>query len=91
MAGSPLSWQAKPPQMIWSACSPLRSRHGDEVRDNLQLYVLTHLANSEAVLVVDETGFLKKGTKSVKVAAQYGGTAGKIANCQILISLREFF
>src|SRR5437016_12876743 len=52
----------------------------DQVRDDLQQYILTHLADPEAVLVVDETGFVKKGTKSVGVAAQYTGTAGKIAN-----------
>src|SRR6516225_4011309 len=59
----------------------------DQVRDDLQQYVLRHLADPEAVLVVDETGFLKKGTKSVGVAAQYTGTAGKIANCQIGVFL----
>src|SRR6266487_755382 len=59
----------------------------DQVRDDLQEYVLTQLADPEAVLVVDETGFLKKGTKSVGVAAQYTGTAGKIANCQIGVFL----
>jgi SRSO17 transposase len=59
----------------------------DQVRDDLQQYILTHLADPEAVLVIDETGFLKKGTKSVGVAAQYTGTAGKIANCQIGVFL----
>jgi len=59
----------------------------DQVRDDLQDYILTHLADPEAVLVVDETGFLKKGTKSVGVAAQYTGTAGKIATCQIGVFL----
>ena len=59
----------------------------DQVRDDLQEYILTHLTDPEAVLVVDETGFLKKGTKSVGVAAQYTGTAGKIANCQIGVFL----
>src|SRR5215469_7913956 len=59
----------------------------DQVRDDLQEYILAHLADPEAVLVVDETGFLKKGTKSVGVAAQYSGTAGKIANCQIGVFL----
>lgn len=59
----------------------------DQVRDDLQQYILTHLTDPEAVLVVDETGFLKKGNKSVGVAAQYSGTAGKIANCQIGVFL----
>jgi len=57
------------------------------VRDDLQEYILTHLTDPEAVLVVDETGFVKKGTKSVGVAAQYSGTVGKIANCQIGVFL----
>lgn len=55
----------------------------DQVRDDLQAYILTHLSDPQAVLVVDETGFLKKGEKSAGVAPQYSGTAGKIANCQI--------
>src|SRR5215467_10895257 len=59
----------------------------DHVRDDLQQYVLRHLADPEAILVVDETGFIKKGTKSVGVAAQYTGTAGKIANSQIGVFL----
>src|SRR5258707_433410 len=59
----------------------------DQGPDDLQEDVLTHLADPEAVLVVDETGFLKKGTKSVGVAAQYSGTVGKIANCQIGVFL----
>ena len=42
----------------------------DQVRDDLQQYVLTHLVDPEAILVVDETGFIKKGTKSAGVAPQ---------------------
>jgi len=59
----------------------------DQVRDDLRQYILTHLPDPHAVLVVDETGFLKKGTKSAGVAPQYSGTAGKIANCQIGVFL----
>ena len=44
---------------------------------------MEHLADAEAVLVVDKTGFLKKGDKSVGVHRQYSGTAGRIENCQI--------
>jgi len=57
------------------------------VRDDLQTYVLAHVGDPQAVLVVDETGFLKKGTKSVGVQRQYSGTAGRIENCQIGVFL----
>src|SRR5438105_10729549 len=53
------------------------------VRDDLIGYAREHLGHPDGVLVVDETGFLKKGTKSVGVARQYSGTAGRIENCQI--------
>ena len=59
----------------------------DAVRDDLQAYVVQHLGDPEAVLVLDETGFLKKGTKSAGVARQYSGTAGRIENCQIGVFL----
>ena len=58
-----------------------------EVRDDLRAYVVEHFAEPEAVLVVDETGFLKKGLKSVGVARQYSGTAGKVENCQVGVFL----
>ncbi len=55
----------------------------DAVREDLVAYVREHLADPGAILVVDETGFLKKGTKSAGVQRQYTGTAGKRENCQI--------
>lgn len=59
----------------------------DLVRDDLRAYVVEHLGDQESILIVDETGFLKKGTKSVGVKRQYSGTAGKIDNCQIGVFL----
>jgi SRSO17 transposase len=59
----------------------------DVVRDDLRAYVLEHLGDPRAVLVIDETGFLKQGTKSVGVKRQYSGTAGRIENCQIGVFL----
>jgi SRSO17 transposase len=59
----------------------------DAVRDDLLTYVAEHIGHPDGVLVVDETGFLKKGTKSCGVARQYSGTAGRIENCQIGVFL----
>ena len=59
----------------------------DAVRDDLQAYVVQHLGDAEAVMVLDETGFLKKGSKSAGVARQYSGTAGRIENCQVGVFL----
>jgi SRSO17 transposase len=59
----------------------------DAVRDDLTRYVAEHLGDSAGVLVVDETGFLKKGTKSCGVGRQYSGTAGRIENCQVGVFL----
>jgi SRSO17 transposase len=61
----------------------------DLVRNDLRRYVLEHLGDPQAVLVLDETGFLKKGTKSVGVQRQYSGTAGRIENCQIGVFLAD--
>jgi SRSO17 transposase len=60
----------------------------DGVRDDLRGYVVEHLGdNTSGILIVDETGFLKKGTKSCGVARQYTGTAGDTVNCQVGVFL----
>lgn len=59
----------------------------DALRDDLRTYVVEHLGEPDGVLIVDETGFLKKGTKSAGVARQYSGTAGRIENSQIGVFL----
>lgn len=59
----------------------------DAVRDDLRSYVVKHLGAAEGVLIVDETGFLKKGKRSVGVARQYSGSAGRIENSQIAVFL----
>ena len=60
----------------------------EAVRDDLRKYVVEHLGDEDSgVLVVDETGFLKKGKKSVGVARQYTGTAGDTVNCQVGVFL----
>lgn len=59
----------------------------EAVRDDLRRYVVDQLGTSAGVLVIDETGFLKKGTKSVGVKPQYSGTAGQVANCQVGVFL----
>ncbi len=66
-------------QAVWDA---------DAVRDAYQRFVIDTFGDPEAVLVLDETGFLKKGTKSVGVQRQYSGTAGKVENCQLGVFLR---
>jgi SRSO17 transposase len=59
----------------------------DEVRDETREYAIEHLGDPKGVLVVDETGFLKKGEHSAGVARQYSGTAGRVENCQIGVFL----
>ena len=59
----------------------------DAVRDDLRAYVGQHLGDAGAVLILDETGFLKKGDKSAGVQRQYSGTAGRIENCQVGVFL----
>ena len=55
----------------------------DGVRDDVRAYVVRHLGSAGGVLVIDETGFLKKGIKSAGVQRQYSGTAGRVENCQL--------
>lgn len=57
--------------------------NANEVRDDLHSYVVKQIGDPEGVLIVDETGFLKKGSKSAGVTRQYSGTAGRIENSQI--------
>ena len=77
-APSPDAMQRLLSSAVWgaeAACSQLRC------------YVVEHLGHPDAVLVIDETGYLKKGRSSVGVQRQYTGTAGKIENCQIGVFL----
>jgi SRSO17 transposase len=57
--------------------------NADDLRDIVRSYALETLADDDAVLVIDETGFLKQGKASCGVGRQYTGSAGKITNCQI--------
>ena len=75
-AGDPGPWrqQAILGRVRWDA---------DAIRDIVRDYVVETVASEDAVLVIDETGFLKQGKASCGVARQYTGSAGKITNCQI--------
>jgi SRSO17 transposase len=69
-------------------CSPRRGAwDADGVRDDLRGYVTGHLGDPGAVLVVDETGDVKKGTGTAGVQRQYTGTAGRIENAQVAVYL----
>jgi SRSO17 transposase len=59
----------------------------EAVRDDLRAYVTRHLGEADGILVMDETGFLKKGKKSAGVARQYSGTAGRRENSQVGVFL----
>jgi len=67
----------------------LNNAHWDarQVRDDLRGYVVENLGDRGGVLIVDETGFLKKGTRSAGVQRQYSGTAGRVENCQLGVFL----
>jgi SRSO17 transposase len=53
------------------------------VRDDVRDYVIEQLGDRDGVLIADETGFIKKGTRSAGVQRQYSGTAGRTENCQV--------
>ena len=57
------------------------------IRADTRSYVMEHLGDNDGILVVDETGFLKKGEYSAGVQRQYSGTAGKVENCQLGVFL----
>src|SRR5690242_11883499 len=59
----------------------------DGVRDDVRDYVVEHLGDPDGVLIADDTGFLKKGTRSAGVQRQYSGTAGRTENCQVGVLL----
>lgn len=59
----------------------------EEVKNSARAYVKDQLGDAESILVVDETGFLKKGKKSAGVQRQYSGTAGRVENCQLGVFL----
>src|SRR6202166_2861767 len=75
-AGDPGPWRQQ-------AILGRRDWDADALRDIVRDYVIENLADDDAVLVIDETGFLKQGKASCGVARQYTGSAGKITNCQI--------
>ena len=75
-AGDPGPWRQQ-------AILGRRDWDADALRDIVRDYVIEHSADDDAVLVIDETGFLKQGKASCGVARQYTGSAGKITNCQI--------
>src|SRR5215471_2326925 len=57
------------------------------VRDDLRAYVIEQLGEPDGVLIADDTGFLKKGTRSAGVQRQDSGTAGRTENCQVGVFL----
>ena len=61
----------------------------DAVRYDVRAYLVKAMGDPHAVLVLDETGFLKKGQQSAGVARQYSGTAGRVENCQIGVLHRD--
>src|SRR5258707_2546886 len=75
-AGDPGPWRQQ-------AILGRRDWDADALRDIVRDYAIEHLADGDAVLVIDETGFLKQGKASCGLARQYTGSAGKITNCPV--------
>ena len=76
---------ATPDSMQALLCSPCFDR--DAVRDTIRARIVAEIGDPGGVLVVDETGFIKKGKRSAGVQRQYTGTSGKVDNCQIGVFL----
>jgi SRSO17 transposase len=68
-------------------CWPSTPRDWRAVLERLQHFILAHLSDPEAILVLDETAELKKGTMSVGVARQHAGITGQTGNCQTVVFL----
>jgi SRSO17 transposase len=77
-ADRPYRMQALLGRSLWDA---------DQLRDEVRGYAIEALGDPDGVLIVDETGFVKKGQHSAGVARQYSGTAGRIENCQVGVFL----
>src|SRR5712691_6970510 len=75
---SPYGMQRLLASAVWDA---------DLVRDDVRDYALEQLGDTQAILVIDETCFPKRGTKSVGVGPQYCGTTGEVENCQVGVFL----
>ncbi|MGW8554608.1 IS701 family transposase [Streptomyces tubercidicus] len=80
-------WAGRPPRTACSICCAGPAWDADAVRDDVREYVVERLHDEAAVLVVDETGDVKKGTHTVGVQRQYTGTAGRIENSQVAVYL----
>ena len=57
----------------------------DGVRDDVRDHVIEQLGDRDGVLILDDTGFVKKGVRSAGVQRQYSGTAGRVENCHLLL------
>src|SRR6187200_1297108 len=87
IAGPSPNTAVPPLQMVSKHLLARVSWDADAVRDDLRDYVVDAFGDPGAILVVDETGDVKKGTQSVGVQRQYSGTAGRIENSQVAVYL----